>query len=136
MRRDIWVLGEAMVRAVNSYHVHFNRNVADDINSRTFETTGCGTMLLTNYTPGLEQLFKIGEEIVVYRDLDDLRHKARYYTARREKSLAPRGAADKIPDGGSATLALNSRSPRPTSVSPLTVSGLVHPGSGSSLPHS
>ena len=35
-----------------------------------------------------------------------------------------------------AAIALNSRSPRPTRVSPLTVSGLAHPGSGGSLLHS
>ena len=35
-----------------------------------------------------------------------------------------------------AALALNSRSPRPTRVSPLTVSGLAHLGSGGSLLHS
>ena len=55
---------------------------------------------------------------------------------RRQKSLATTTPADKIRDGDARTLALNSRSPRPTSVSPLTASGLVHPGSGGSLLHS
>ena len=72
IKRDIFIIGEAMVRAVNSYHIHFNRNMADDINYRTFETTACGTMLLTNYTPGLERLFDIGREILVYKDGHDL----------------------------------------------------------------
>jgi spore maturation protein CgeB len=36
-------------------------------------------MLLTNYTPGLEKLFDIGKEIVVYDSLEDLNKKVRYY---------------------------------------------------------
>lgn len=72
IKRDIFIIGEAMVQAINSYKIHFNRNMADDINYRTFETTACGTMLLTNYTPGLERLFDIGREILVYRDPTDL----------------------------------------------------------------
>jgi hypothetical protein len=65
-RLDIFVIGEAMVRVVNSYKIHFNRNIADDINYRTFETAGCGTCLLTNPTPGLEELFVPGEEVLTY----------------------------------------------------------------------
>ena len=34
-----------MVDAINSYYIHFNRNIGDDINYRTFETTGCKTLL-------------------------------------------------------------------------------------------
>jgi spore maturation protein CgeB len=68
-----------MVRAINSYKIHFNANISNDINYRTFETTGCGTLLLTNYTPGLEKLFKIGEEIVTYDNINDLDEKVEYY---------------------------------------------------------
>ena len=74
-----------MVNAINSYKIHFNKNIADDINYRTFETTGCGTFLLTNYTPGLEKLFDIGKEIVVYNDLNDLDNKVKYYLENEEE---------------------------------------------------
>ena len=54
-----------------------------------------------------------------------------------KKSLAARGRADiEYVTAAPATLALSSRSPRPASVSPLTVSGPAHPGSGGSLLHS
>jgi spore maturation protein CgeB len=36
-------------------------------------------MLLTNYTPGLEKLFDIGKEIVVYTSIEDLDNKVKYY---------------------------------------------------------
>ena len=79
IKKDIFIIGNDMVNAINSYKIHLNCNIADDINYRTFETTGCGTFLLTNYTPGLEKLFDIGKEIVVYNDLEDLDNKVKYY---------------------------------------------------------
>lgn len=78
-KRDIFVIGQAMVKAVNSYRIHFNRNIADDLNYRTFETLGCQTFLLTNYTDGLDELFEVGRELVTYAGPDDLLAKVRYY---------------------------------------------------------
>jgi glycosyltransferase involved in cell wall biosynthesis len=79
IKKDIFVIGDDMVNSINSYKIHVNCNISDDINYRTFETTGCGTFLLTNYTPGLELLFDIGNELVVYDNLEDLDKKVRYY---------------------------------------------------------
>jgi len=78
IQKDIFVIGNNMVNSINSFKIHFNKNIADDINYRTFETTGCSTLLLTNYTPNLEKLFKINEEIVVYDSLNDLNEKVLY----------------------------------------------------------
>lgn len=72
IKKDIFVIGEDMVKSINSFKIHFNRNISNDINYRTFETTGCGTLLLTNYTPGLEKLFDIDKDILVYKDKNDL----------------------------------------------------------------
>lgn len=93
IRKDIFVIGDDMVDAINSYKIHLNCNISDDINYRTFETTGCGTMLLTNYTPGLEKLFDIGKEIVVYNNLADLDDKVKYYLENEEEreSIAKAG---------------------------------------------
>jgi len=85
IKKDIFVIGDDMVNAINSYKIHFNRNISNDINYRTFETTGCGTLLFTNYTSGLEKLFNIGEEIVVYNDLKDLDVKVKYYLENDEE---------------------------------------------------
>lgn len=93
IKKDIFVIGDDMVDVINSYKIHLNCNISNDINYRTFETTGCGTFLLTNYTPGLEKLFDIGEEIVVYNDLNDLDSKVRYYLENDEerKKIAKAG---------------------------------------------
>lgn len=47
-QENINTIGQKMVEAVQSYKIHFNLNVANDINFRTFETIGAGTVLLTN----------------------------------------------------------------------------------------
>lgn len=66
LKKDIFVIGNDMVQALSSYKIAFNINIGDDINFRTFEATGAGAMLLTNYTPNLEKLFEIGKEVIVY----------------------------------------------------------------------
>ena len=81
-------IGRGMVWAVNSFRMHWNRNLADDINYRTFETLGCGTLLLTNHTPGLERLFDLDRHLVVYDGLDDLRARVRALLADPARVLA------------------------------------------------
>ena len=56
IRKDIFVLGDSMVRSINSYKIHFNANISIDINYRNFETIGCGTCLLTSYNRHYETL--------------------------------------------------------------------------------
>lgn len=85
IKKDIFLIGEDMVRALSSYKIAFNYNIADDINFRTFEATGAGALLLTNYTPNLEKLFKIGEEVVVYQNIDDLIQKILYFVKNNEE---------------------------------------------------
>jgi hypothetical protein len=76
LKKDIWRLGSDMVQAVSSYRIHFNINLANDINYRSFETIGCETLLLTNYNPQYEKLgFIDGENCLMYRDVNDLCHK-------------------------------------------------------------
>jgi len=70
---DIFVIGDAMVEAINSYKCHFNLNIANDINYRSFETIGCGTVLLTNHNPQYEELgFEDGVNCLMYKDEDSL----------------------------------------------------------------
>ena len=69
IKRDIFVIGKAMVNAINSYSIHFNYNINNDINYRTFETIGCKTALLTNSNPFLEELgFVNSENCILYDD--------------------------------------------------------------------
>ena len=79
IKNDIFVIGDDMVNAINSYKIHFNRNMKDDINYRTFETLGCNTLLLTNQTENLENLFEIGKHLDVYTSKEDLNEKINHY---------------------------------------------------------
>jgi spore maturation protein CgeB len=45
---------------------------------RTFEAIGYGSFLLTDYTYGMEMLFKVGEELVFYDDADELVELVKY----------------------------------------------------------
>lgn len=85
---DNFVIGDDMVKSINSYKVHWNRNLSNDINYRSFETIGCGIPLITNYNYqyellGFEHLknvimYKTENEMFEYLDLilsnDDLRN--------------------------------------------------------------
>jgi len=49
------------------------------IKARVFEVPGAGGFLLTQSAQSLEQFYRIGEEIAVFEDLDDLASKIRRY---------------------------------------------------------
>ena len=97
---DIWVLGENMVKKINSYWIHFNINLANDINYRSFETIGCGTVLLTNRNPQYEALGFVDEKnCLMYGTIEELKEKLNKYLKNYEK-------LDKISEEG-FTLAQN-----------------------------
>jgi len=80
LKFDNFVIGKAMVEAINSYRFHFNRNLKNDVNYRTFETLGCGTFLFTNHTENLGNLLTDGKHLVTYKDVPDLVEKFNYYS--------------------------------------------------------
>ncbi len=65
------IIGEDYINLINSFHIGFNKSIADDINYRIFETTSCHVPLVTNYVPDLEKLFSLDDEIVVYNNLKE-----------------------------------------------------------------
>ena len=70
---DNFVIGESMVRAINSYKVHWNCNLSNDINYRSFETIGCGIPLVTNYNYQYEELgFIDGVNVMMYKNNDEM----------------------------------------------------------------
>ncbi len=59
----------------------FNISMLDDLNMRTFEAMGTGSFLLTNWIPTIEEVFEDGKHLVLYRSLDEMVDKAKYYLA-------------------------------------------------------
>lgn len=73
LKRDIFVIGQDMVNAVNSYKIHFNCNIGIDVNYRSFETLGCKTALITNYNEAYEKLgFENNKNCIMYKTIDEL----------------------------------------------------------------
>jgi len=62
-----------------------NSRGANQIKARTFEVPGAGGFLMTEYTPGLERFYQIGEEIDVFRTTEELGTKVRHYLEHPEK---------------------------------------------------
>jgi hypothetical protein len=72
----------------------FNCSIAGDVTMRVFEGTACGALVLTDSVAnGLDELFDIGREMVVYRDDQDMLEKIAHYLAHDEEreSIAQAG---------------------------------------------
>ena len=63
------------------------------IKGRDFEAVGCGSLLLTRESSGIENYFVPGEEIVTYSDVEDAIKKLKYYLNNEEERvrIAQRG---------------------------------------------
>lgn len=94
--KGVW--GEALLAVYNSSKIVLNitnwdpaRYVA--LNQRVFDVPATGAFLLTDYSPELEEHYRLGEEIVCYRDAAELSDKARYYLAHEaeREAIARRG---------------------------------------------
>ena len=72
LKKDIWKLGNEMVKTINGYNIHFNKTLSNDINYRIFETMGCNTLILTNSTENINTFFKDMENIVIYDNETEL----------------------------------------------------------------
>jgi spore maturation protein CgeB len=82
--RGVW--GDALLQLYNTTKVVLNitnwdpaRYVA--LNQRVFDVPATGAFLLTDYSPELEEHYRIGEEIACFGTVEELRDKATYYLA-------------------------------------------------------
>ena len=67
LKQHIWVIGNEMVHTINSYRIHFNMNISNDVNYRSFETLACATVLLTDRNPQYKELgFEDGVNCLMY----------------------------------------------------------------------
>ncbi|MFN2643546.1 MAG: glycosyltransferase, partial [Burkholderiales bacterium] len=94
--RGVW--GEELLRLYNTSKIVLNITNWDParypaLNQRVFDVPATGAFLLTDYSLELEEHYRLGEEIVCYRDVDELRDKARFYLAHdaERAAIARRG---------------------------------------------
>jgi spore maturation protein CgeB len=63
-------------------------NDINGVNTRAFELAAAGACQVADFKEDLATLFKPGEEVVVYRDLGELRRLLDHYLARPEEARA------------------------------------------------
>jgi len=75
----------------NACKINFNatsRQMREAVNQRVFDVPACGAFLLTDYQKSIEDLFDVGDEIIVYRDKDEIPGLVKYYLDNPEKREA------------------------------------------------
>jgi spore maturation protein CgeB len=91
------ISGPEMVKAFNAskivLNVHADSDLDNKVNTRTFEATGCRSFLLTDRGYGMDEYFKIGQEVVCYDDERNLVELAKYYLSadKERKEISARG---------------------------------------------
>ena len=65
------------------------------VNARLFEAAGCGAAILTEYRPVLPDLFSVGDEVLAFRDFDEL-------VGQATRLLSETGLSSKIGDAAAA----------------------------------
>jgi len=88
--------GEKVLKLYASSEIVLNIHHPQSIyglNTRTFDIPSCGAFEIVDYKEGLEELFNIGEDIVCYRDIDELKDLVSYFLAHPEerRRIAERG---------------------------------------------
>jgi spore maturation protein CgeB len=89
--RDESVYGLKKSKIYNASRINLNiQNPISQVNGiscRCFEILSCGGFCLTEYKPDLERYFRLGEEIVAFDGIADLRAKIAYYLANEGERL-------------------------------------------------
>ena len=84
--------GLEMFALLQSSRIVLNRHIADAglyaNNMRLYESTGVGSLLLTDSRHNLSELFAPGSEVVAYENPGDLVEKALYYLAHEDERAA------------------------------------------------
>jgi spore maturation protein CgeB len=88
------VWGEELVKAYNASKIVLNIHSPQTVPiMRDFEVTGCGAFLMTDYARSLDTMFELGEEIVCYENIEDMKNKVNYYLShnREREEIAKKG---------------------------------------------
>jgi len=85
--RAVW--GRELVKVYNASKIVINIHSPQPVPiMRDFEVTACGAFLLTDRARYLERMFINKKEIVIYRNINDLRDQVKYYLENVDKRQA------------------------------------------------
>jgi spore maturation protein CgeB len=75
-------------KIVVDYHALFGKYYPlYNVSPRLFEVPACGGFLLTNESSQIAALYRVGEEIAVYKNIDELKTLITYYLSHEEERL-------------------------------------------------
>lgn len=83
-----WLNFKEVVRVLKNSKIVINNHQNRVLNLRVYEATAAGALLITDYSDDLSLMYKIGSEVIVYKNKNDLFKKVEYYLKRdsqREK---------------------------------------------------
>jgi spore maturation protein CgeB len=103
MVQSRFIAGAEKARAFRGAKIVLNNLHPAEIwgaNVRMFEVCGAGAFQIVDWRPGVEQLFAIGEEIVTFRSLAELKGKIDHFLAQPEErqAIAAAGRARALKD--------------------------------------
>ena len=91
-----YALGDSNLQVLSSVKICINSHgdtMRYGVNLRLFECAALGVFQIVDDRPGVAEHFTVGEHLVTFSDLADLREKARYYLAHDEERARMAAAA-------------------------------------------
>lgn len=92
---EVWGLEMYQTLAQSNISLNFHIKEANGIsgNMRMYEATGCGSLLFTEETDNLSDIFEPDKDVIAYSDLGDLEKKLDYYSKNtvEAQKIAKRG---------------------------------------------
>ncbi len=83
-----WLTSNEVTQILKNSKIVVNNHQNRVLNLRVYEATSAGALLITDYSDDLPHMYKIGSEVIVYKNKNDLFNKVKYYlenNSQREK---------------------------------------------------
>ncbi len=74
-----WLSQQEVGQVLKTTKIVVNQHQNRVLNMRVYEATAAAALLITDSSPDLRYMFKVGKEIVLYKNPDDLLAKAEFY---------------------------------------------------------
>ena len=82
--RAVW--NEELVKVYNASKIVLNIHSPQTVPiMRDFEVTGCGAFLMTDHARSLETMFNLGEEIICYKNIEELKDLVKFYLSHTQE---------------------------------------------------
>ncbi len=77
-----WLSHQEIEQVLKNSKIVVNHHQNRVLNLRVYEATSAGALLITDYSPDLRYMYKVGKEVILYKNPNDLSKKVKYYLER------------------------------------------------------